>query len=127
VDRGAGHHRGVHLKCGAAIIANHPPHWLTGTTEGIRLQIRVQPRAARTEIVGEHGGALKIRVAAPPVDGAANDALVGFLAERLGVARSSVSLGSGALARSKVVLVAGIGPEAARARLGLLNFAAPGR
>ena len=100
---------------------------LTGTAEGIRLQVRVQPRAARTEIVGEHGGTLKIRIAAPPVDGAANEALVRFLAERLGVAQSAVSVGGGAAGRNKVVLVAGIGPEAARARLGLLNFAAPGR
>jgi uncharacterized protein len=100
---------------------------IRATADGIRLQVRVQPRAARTEIVGEHGGALKIRVAAPPVDGAANEALVRFLAERLGVARSAVSIGGGANARSKVVLVAGIEPEAAAARLGLLNFPPSGR
>ena len=47
--------------------------------------MRVQPRASRTELVGRHGDALKIRVAAPPVAGAANEALVRFLAERLGV------------------------------------------
>jgi uncharacterized protein (TIGR00251 family) len=95
---------------------------LRATADGIQLQVRVQPRAARTEIVGEHGGALKIRVAAPPVDGAANEALIRFLAERLGVARSAVSIGGGASARRKVVLVAGIRLEAAAARLGLLNF-----
>ena len=93
--------------------------------DGARIQIRVQPRAARTEIVGEHGGALKIRIAAPPVDGAANDALVGFLAERLQVARSAVVIASGHAGRSKVVLVRGLQPETAAARLGLLNFRLP--
>jgi uncharacterized protein (TIGR00251 family) len=95
---------------------------LTGTADGIRLQVRVQPRAARTEIVGEHGGALKIRIAAPPVDGAANEALIRFLANRLAVPRSAVEVVAGTAGRSKVVLVSGIDPSDAAARLGLLNF-----
>jgi uncharacterized protein (TIGR00251 family) len=100
---------------------------ISATPEGIRIEVRVQPRAARTEIVGAHGGALKIRVAAPPVNGAANEALIRFLAQRLDVARSAVSIGGGVSARSKVVLVTGIGPADAAARLGLLNFPRSGR
>ena len=56
------------------------------------LAVHVQPRAPRTEVVGRYGDALKIRVHAPPVDGAANAELVRFLAERLGVPRSAVTI-----------------------------------
>ena len=81
--------------------------------------MRVQPRASRTELAGRYGDALKIRLAAPPVDGAANEALVRFLAERLKVPRSSVALMAGAGARAKVLAVTGIGLEEAVRRLGL--------
>jgi uncharacterized protein (TIGR00251 family) len=81
--------------------------------------VRVQPRASRTELAGRYGDALKIRLAAPPVDGAANEALVRFLAERLKVPRSSVALMAGAGARAKVLAVTGIGLEEAVRRLGL--------
>ena len=85
---------------------------------GVRLRIRVQPRASRTEVAGPHGDELRIRLAAPPVDGAANEALVRFLAERLGVARSRVTIVAGHTGRSKLVEVEGIGPDAALPRLG---------
>lgn len=78
------------------------------TAAGVRLRLHVQPRASQTAIAGLHGGALKVRLPAPPVDGAANDALIRFLAERLGVARSAITLESGAAARTKVVHVAGV-------------------
>jgi uncharacterized protein len=94
-----------------------PP--LLATTAGIRLRLHIQPRAATTELAGVHGGALKVRVAAPPVDGAANEALVRFLAEQLDVPRSAVRVESGAASRAKVVAVDGVGLEAARRRLGL--------
>lgn len=81
--------------------------------------MRVQPRASRTELAGRYGDALKIRLAASPVDGAANEALVRFLAERLNVPRSSVALMAGAGARAKVLAVTGIGLEEAVRRLGL--------
>ena len=81
--------------------------------------MRVQPRASRTEVAGRQGDALKIRVTAPPVDGAANDALVRFLAERLQVSRSAVRLEAGRAGRSKVVAVDGVGMEAAARRLGI--------
>jgi uncharacterized protein YggU (UPF0235/DUF167 family) len=81
--------------------------------------VRVQPRASRTELAGPHGGALRIRLAATPVDGAANDALLRWLADRLGVPRAAVTLEAGAASRSKLVRVEGIGLEAAAGRLGL--------
>ena len=71
------------------------------------ITIHVVPRARRTEVAGNHGDAVRIRVAAPPVDGAANEELVRFLAERLGVARAAVQLKAGAGAKRKIVEVAG--------------------
>jgi uncharacterized protein (TIGR00251 family) len=99
---------------------------VSATADGVRLKIQVQPRARRTEVVGEYAGALKIHVAAPPAEGAANAALVRFLAERLGVSRSAVVITSGASSRAKLVRVSGIGAEEAARRLGLLNFRQPG-
>ena len=81
------------------------------------LVIHVQPRATRTAVVGAHGDAIKIRLAAPPVDGAANEALVRFLAERLGVRPSDVTIVRGVTGRRKVVRVAGMTTAAARDRL----------
>ena len=85
----------------------------------VRLSVRAQPRASRSEIVGELDGALKVRLAAPPVDGEANRELVRFLAKRLGVARSRVSVVSGESGRSKVVEVEGVTAEAVERLLGL--------
>jgi hypothetical protein len=84
----------------------------------VRIAVHVQPRARRTELVGRHGDSLKIRLAAPPVDGAANDALVRFLAERLGVPRSAVRIASGAGSRTKVVAVDGVSVAEAERSLG---------
>jgi uncharacterized protein (TIGR00251 family) len=79
----------------------------------------LQPRGGRDAIIGLHDDALKIRIGAPPVDGAANEALVRFLADRLGVSRSAVALVSGHTSRNKVVEVSGLSTEEARRRLGL--------
>ena len=79
-----------------------------GTTT---LHVHVQPRASKTEVVGWHGDAIKIRVAAPPVDGAANEALVLFLAEQLGVPRAAVTVVGGAAGRRKRVAIVGIERE----------------
>lgn len=84
---------------------------------GVRLRLRIQSRASRTEVAGTHGDAIRVRLTAPPVDGAANEALVRFLAERLGVSRAAVRVVSGETSRSKVVEVDGLDPGAARARL----------
>ena len=75
---------------------------------GVRFTVRVQPRASRSEVVGAHGGALKVRLQAPPVDGAANAALVDLLAESLGVPRRAVRVVAGASCRSKTVDVDGV-------------------
>lgn len=76
------------------------------------LSLHIQPGARKTEVAGLHGEALKIRLAAPPVDGKANECLVGFIAEALGVPRARVELVSGATSRRKHVMVSGLAPEA---------------
>ena len=90
---------------------------IEATAAGVRFRLRVQPRASRTELAGVHGNSLRIRVAAPPVDGAANEALVRFLADTLGVSLAAVRLAAGIRGRSKVVEVEGVTVAAARARL----------
>ena len=82
-----------------------------------RFAVHVQPRAKRTEVAGMHGGAVKIRLAAPPVDGAANDALRRFLAERLCVPRAAVRVVAGAASRDKLIEVDGLSAEDARRTL----------
>ena len=89
------------------------------TSPTTALDIHVQPRAKQTEVVGWHGDAIKIRVAAPPVDGAANDALVRFLAELLGVPRTAVTVVGGATGRRKRVAIEGVARERALEVLGL--------
>jgi uncharacterized protein (TIGR00251 family) len=76
-----------------------------------RIGVRVQPRASRTEIAGLHGDALKVRLSAPPVDGAANAALVELLAAALGVPRRSVRIVAGELSRSKIVEIDNVDAE----------------
>lgn len=73
-----------------------------------KISIYVQPRASKTCVVGFHDGAVKIRLAAPPVDGAANAALVEFIADKLGVAKSRVRVVAGLSSRRKVVEVEGV-------------------
>lgn len=78
--------------------------WLRVAADGrITLTLHIQPGAKKTEVAGLHGEALKIRLAAPPVDGMANEALVKFLAEMLGLPKSAVSLKSGQRSRRKVL------------------------
>lgn len=84
---------------------------MTQSRSAVRFEVRVQPRASRTELAGLHGGALRVRVAAPPVDAAANRALVEFLAECLGVAKRSVRIVAGETSRTKVLEVDGVTPE----------------
>lgn len=91
--------------------------WLRAGADGVGLTLHVQPGAARTAVAGEHGDALKIRLAAPPIDGRANDCLMAFLAERLGVPRSALALRSGQTSRRKVVVVAGIEAGTVSSRL----------
>jgi len=87
------------------------------TTGHTRFTVHVQPRASRTEVVGMHGDALKVRVAAPPVEGAANEELVRFLARQLGVPASAVRVVAGESGRRKVIDVAGLDAAVVRAVL----------
>ena len=84
---------------------------MTRPRGAVRFEVRVQPRASRTELAGLHGGVLKVRVAAPPVDAAANRALIAFLAECLGIARRSVRIVAGETSRTKVLEADGVTPE----------------
>jgi uncharacterized protein (TIGR00251 family) len=83
-----------------------------------RIDIYVQPRAARSEVVGLHDGVIKIRLAAPPVDGAANDALVEFLADLFRVRKSSVRVVAGHTSRRKIVEIDGVDEAMVAAKLG---------
>lgn len=94
--------------------ASAPP-WLRQEPGGLVLEVLVQPRASRTRAVGEHAGRLKIQLAAPPVDGEANAALIAFLAEALGVRRADVAIVRGESGRRKTVRVAGASAAAAAA------------
>ena len=82
-----------------------------------RINIYVQPRASKTAVAGMHDGCLKVRLAAPPVDGAANAALIEFVAERLGLAKSRVRIVTGQTSRRKVVEVDGVSAEQLAAAL----------
>ena len=91
--------------------------WLREDGDGVVLTLHIQPGAKRTETAGLHGDALKIRLAAPPVDGKANEALIAFLAKTLGVPKSRVELVSGQTSRAKRVRVSGIAAVAVREAL----------
>jgi uncharacterized protein len=84
----------------------------------IVLRVHVNPGAGRTAVVGRHGDAVKLRVAAPPEGGRANEAVAGLLATTLGVARDQVSLESGASNRNKRFRVAEVDLDAVRRLLG---------
>ncbi|CAH1386097.1 conserved hypothetical protein [Candidatus Nitrotoga sp. M5] len=79
--------------------------WYHLEKNNIKLVLHVQPGAKRTEVIGLHDDALKIRLAVPPVEGRANEALLRFIAGRFNVPRRNVELKQGALSRHKVVLV----------------------
>jgi len=89
------------------------PSWCRRAPDGrLLIDVHAQPGAKRTEVAGTHAEALKIRVAAPPLEDRANEALIAFIAERLGVARRDVTLVSGARSRSKRFAVATSGDAA---------------
>lgn len=93
------------------------PAWLDAAAGAVVLTIHVQPGAKAAGVAGTYGDALKIRIAAPPVDGRANEALLDFLASRLGVPRRAVSLVAGESSRRKRVRVDGATADAVVARL----------
>ena len=78
------------------------------TDTAVTIRVRAQPRASRTEIIGEHDGALKIRIAAPPLNGKANEECRRFLAKLLDVSATSVEIISGETSRDKIVRIQNI-------------------
>jgi len=82
-----------------------------------RVQLRVSPGAVRSAVVGRHGAAWKVRVAAPPEDGKANDAVVRLLAETLALPARDVQIVSGRASRDKTVALAGLAPDEIERRL----------
>ena len=91
--------------------------FLKACSDGVLLSVHAQPGASRTKIVGEYGESLKIAVHAPPVDGAANEAITDFLAEVLGLSRKNIGLKSGTTGRKKTFLLLGLTLEEAWNRL----------
>jgi uncharacterized protein (TIGR00251 family) len=85
--------------------------------EGCVIKVRAQPGARRDAIVGEHNGALKIAVSAPPDKGRANEAIAVVLCAALGLKKSQVALLAGPASRDKKFLIRGIGSEVLRQRL----------
>jgi uncharacterized protein (TIGR00251 family) len=78
----------------------------------VTLRVRVQPRASRDAIAGERAGALLVRLTAPPVEGAANAALLRLVARALGVPPSSIEILRGATGRDKLLRIAGVAADA---------------
>ncbi len=75
--------------------------------DGVLLKLKVLPRSSRCEIIGTHGDALKIKVTAPPVEGRANEEIVEFLAEALGIKKGQLAIVSGHKSQRKTVAITG--------------------
>jgi len=91
--------------------------WVTSVPGGVSILVAASPRASRTEAAGIAAGRLRVRIAAPPVEGAANEELVRFLARLLRVPRSAVTVTAGSAGRRKTVVVRGVGAAAAQGLL----------
>lgn len=78
---------------------------LTQKDGAVVFDVRVVPRASKSEIIGEHDGALKIRIASPPVDGAANTELIRLLAKKLGVSRGDIEIVGGTTSKNKRIKI----------------------
>ena len=89
------------------------------TPDGATFAIKVHPRARKNAITGELGGALKLSLTAPPVEGRANEACIEFLANLLKVPRSSITIASGQSSRRKVIRVSGVSADEVQTRLGI--------
>ena len=88
--------------------------WYRKTSEGWLISVHAQPGAKKSAVAGLHGDALKVRVAAPPVEGKANEALTAFVARALGLPRRAVSIVKGESSREKVLLIADASADPAR-------------
>lgn len=87
------------------------PPWLRAADGYVTLDLAIQPRASRSRVVGEHGDRLKVQIAAPPVDGEANAALVELLADVLGIPRRQVEITAGETGKRKTVRILGLDAE----------------
>jgi len=84
------------------------PAWLQVRDQGVVIHLLVQPRASKNEVVGPQGDELKVRLTSPPVEGAANRLCCEFIAKRLGLAKSSVTLEAGETSRHKRLFLPGV-------------------
>ncbi|MDD3258863.1 MAG: DUF167 domain-containing protein [Smithellaceae bacterium] len=92
------------------------------TKNGLSFDIHVNPHASRAEIAGISGGMLKVKVTAPPVEGAANDACIELLAKKLGLRKSLLKISAGAKGRKKTILVSDINRTELEQRFRSLDF-----
>jgi len=92
---------------------------IEATSTGVTVKIYVAPRSSSNKVMGVHNGAIKVALTAPPVEGAANKALIEFMAKVLGVPRGAVRITSGETSRHKTVSVAGVGSQDALKKLAL--------
>jgi hypothetical protein len=90
---------------------------LTSQEGTVRFEVHAKPRAKKSQILGPKGDCLEVSLAAPPVDGAANEELVRVLAKALGIPKKAVAIARGASSRTKLVEVSGLTPEEVRVRL----------
>ena len=90
---------------------------ITDAQQGAAFAVRVVPRASKNEIAGQVGDAIKVRLTAPPVEGKANEALIAFLAQELGLRKSQVEIVAGETSRNKVICVLGLSPAEVEERL----------
>ena len=91
--------------------------WLVDLGDHLRIEVIVVPRSSRTRVTGVHDQRLRIQLAAPPVDGKANDALVRFLAQTLDIAKAQIEITSGGNGRRKTVRLIGVSQKTALLRL----------
>jgi uncharacterized protein (TIGR00251 family) len=94
--------------------------YLKAVPGGTQLMLAIRPRASRSRVIGVFGDRLKVQIAAPPVDGKANEALCDFLAERFGVPRSRVMIAAGETGTKKTVIVLGVDTQVAARCLAVL-------
>ena len=94
---------------------------ITATASGTLLRLRVQPRASIERLEGLRDGYVRLRLTAPPVDGAANAACIAFLAKTLGISRTQLHLQAGVKSRDKLVHITGLTPAEVAAALGLVS------
>lgn len=92
--------------------------WLTSSADGVRIEVRVTPKASRNAVGAVEGDRLKLQVTAAPENGKANDAVRKLLAKRLRVGKTSISVVRGETARDKSLVVEGISEQAVRSELG---------